>query len=316
VTTLGFVGLGAMGSRMAARLLAAGFPVVGYNRTPDKARALVASGMRQAATPRAVAEVSEVVFTMVTDDAALRAVTLGDHGLVAALRTGATLVEMSTVSPAVVRDVAPHVAARGASMLDAPVSGSTISVEQGQASIQVGGDAAVLERVRPYLAAIGPGGITHVGPLGLAKTMKIATNLGLAVQMLAFSEAVVLAEKSGIAREVAVEALLKSVIASPMVKYRGPFVLGRMPTDAWFNVAMIQKDLQLALDQGHAVGAALPSTALTQEWLSMARGLGLGDRDFGTLFDVLAWMSGVAPINMGGSGRPPNPPTLGTPQET
>jgi 3-hydroxyisobutyrate dehydrogenase-like beta-hydroxyacid dehydrogenase len=203
---------------------------------------------------------------------------------------------MSTVSPAVVREIAQAVAVRGAAMLDAPVSGSTITVEQGQASIQVGGEPEALELVREYLAVMGPGGITHVGPLGLAKTMKIATNLGLAVQMLAFSEAVLLAEKSGIARETAVEALLKSVIASPMVKYRGPFVLGRMPRDAWFHVPMIQKDLQLALDQGRAVGVPLPTTALTQEFMSMARGLGLGDHDFAVVFDVLAGLSD-APVS-------------------
>jgi 3-hydroxyisobutyrate dehydrogenase-like beta-hydroxyacid dehydrogenase len=140
-----------------------------------------------------------------------------------------------------------------------------------------------------------PGGITHVGPLGLAKTMKIATNLGLAVQMLAFCEAVLLAEKSGISRELAVEALMKSVIASPMVKYRGPFVLGKMPADAWFPVPMIQKDMQLALDHGHAVGVPLPLTALTQEWLTMARGSGLGDYDFAILFDVLANLAAAKP---------------------
>lgn len=295
MATLGWIGLGAMGSRMARRLLEAGYPVVGWNRTPAKARDLVAAGLEVASSPRAVAEAAEAVFTMVTDDAALRAVTYGDDGLLAGLRPGATLVEMSTVSPAVTREIGAQVEARGASMLDAPVSGSTITVEQGQASVQVGGDAEALERVRPYLAAIGPGGITHVGPLGLAKTMKIATNLNLPIQMLAFCEAVLLAEKSGIAREVAVEALMKSVAASPMVRYRGPFVLGRMPADAWFNIAMIQKDVQLALDQGRAAGVPLPATALVQEWLTMARGLGLGDYDFAVLFDVLAWMAGARP---------------------
>jgi 3-hydroxyisobutyrate dehydrogenase-like beta-hydroxyacid dehydrogenase len=159
----------------------------------------------------------------------------------------------------------------------------------------VGGDAAALERVRPWLAAMGAGGVTHVGALGLAKTMKVATNLGLAVQMLAFCEAVLLAEKSGIAREAAVDALFKSVIASPMVKYRGPYVLGTMPREAWFPVPMIQKDLQLALDQAHTVGVPLPTAALVQEWLTMARGLGLGERDFATLFDVLAGLSGLPP---------------------
>jgi len=257
MATLGFVGLGAMGSRLTRRLLDAHHPVVGYNRTREKAQPLVDAGMRPANSPREVAEASEVVFSMVTDNAALRSVALGADGIVAGLRAGAVYVEMSTVSPAATREIGEAVAACGAAMLDAPISGSTITVEQGQASIAVGGDAAALDRVRPYLLAMGPGGITHVGPLGLAKTMKIATNLGLAVQMLAFCEAVVLAEKSGIAREVAVEALLKSVIASPMVKYRGPFVVGRMPTDAWFPVPMIQKDLQLALDQAHAGGVPL-----------------------------------------------------------
>ena len=302
MASLGFVGLGAMGSRLAGRLLAAGYPVVGYNRTADRARALVAAGLRVVPSPRAVAEASEAVFSIVTDDAALRAVALGEDGIVAGLQPGAVYVEMSTVSPAATREIGEAVAARGAAMLDAPVSGSTITVEHGQASIAVGGDPRALERVRPYLAAIGPGGITHVGPLGLAKTMKIATNLGLAVQMLAFSEAVLLAEKSGIARETAVEALLRSVVASPMVKYRGPFVLGGMPRDAWFNVPMMQKDLELALDQGRGVGVPLPTTALTQQWLTMARALGLGDYDFAIVFDVLAGLSGLGP-----SRKPPAP---------
>jgi 3-hydroxyisobutyrate dehydrogenase len=295
MATLGFVGLGAMGSRLAARLLVAGHTVVGYNRTRAKASALAGAGLRLADTPRAAAEAGETVFSMVTDDGALRAVALGPDGIVAGLRPGAVLVEMSTVSPAITRELGEAVAARGAAMLDAPVSGSTISVAEGHASIQVGGDPAALERVRPYLAAMGPAGITHVGPLGLAKTMKIATNLGLAVQMLAFAEAVVLAEKSGIARAVAVEALLRSVVASPMVKYRGPYVLGAMPRHAWFSVPMIQKDMQLALDHGHAVGVPLPTTALVQQWLTMAGATGAGDRDFGALFDVLASLSGVAP---------------------
>jgi 3-hydroxyisobutyrate dehydrogenase-like beta-hydroxyacid dehydrogenase len=294
MATLGWVGLGAMGSRLARRLLEAGHTVVGYNRTPDKARDLVKVGLRLERSPRAVAQATEAVFSTVTDNAALRAVALGPDGIVEGLGRDSTFVEMSTVSPAVVREIGEAVRARGGAMLDGPVSGSTISVEQGQASIQVGGEREALERVRPYLAAMGPGGITHVGPLGMAKTMKIATNLGLAVQMLAFSEAVLLAEKSGIARETAVEALMKSVIASPMVKYRGPFVLGRMPREAWFHVPMIQKDLQLALDQGRAVGVPLPTTALTQEFLSMARGLGLGDHDFAVVFDVLAGLSGLA----------------------
>jgi 3-hydroxyisobutyrate dehydrogenase-like beta-hydroxyacid dehydrogenase len=290
---LAFVGLGAMGSRLTKRLLDAGYAVTGYNRTASKARALVDAGMRLAATPREAAAAADVVFTMVTDNDAVRAIALGGDGVIAGLRPGTTLVEMSTVSPEIVRELGEAVAARGAAMLDAPVSGSTVSVEQGVASIQVGGDAAVLERVRPYLLAMGPNGVTHVGPLGIAKAMKVATNLGVAVQILAFCEAVVLAEKSGIPRELAVDALMRSVIASPLVKYRGPYVIGKMAAHAAFPVPMIQKDLQLALDQARAVGVPLPLTAVTQDWMAKARGH--GDEDFAVVFDVLASMSGLPP---------------------
>jgi 3-hydroxyisobutyrate dehydrogenase-like beta-hydroxyacid dehydrogenase len=254
----------------------------------------VAGGLALAKSPRAAAQGAEGVFVMVTDDAALRAVALGPDGIVAGLDAGAVLVEMSTVSAAVVRELQAPVATRGATLLDVPVSGSTITVEQGQASFMAGGDATAVERIRPWLLAMGTA-VTHVGPLGLAKTMKVASNLGLAVQMLAFSEAVLLAEKAGIARERAVEALLKSVVASPMVKYRGPFVLGQMPSDAWFKVGMIQKDLQLALDAARAAGVPLPLTAATQEWMTAARGMGLGDYDFAIVFDVLARLAGAPP---------------------
>jgi 3-hydroxyisobutyrate dehydrogenase-like beta-hydroxyacid dehydrogenase len=298
--TVGFVGLGAMGGRMARRLLDAGFDVVGYNRTRGKAAWLVDAGLRLVNCPREAAEASAVVFTMVTDTPALHAVTDGPDGLLAGLQRGATYVEMSTVSPAATRALGAAVAARGASMLDAPVSGSVATLEAGQLSIMVGGDPAALDRVRPYLCAIGPT-ITHVGDLGLAVTMKIAINLGLAVQMLAFAEAVVLAEKAGIARERAVDALLKSVVASPMVKYRGPFVLG-MPEQAWFDVGMMQKDLGLALDLGRMLSVPLPSTSLAHEMLTAARGLGVGAHDFAVLFDVLARMSGLEP------SRKPAPP--------
>ena len=290
---LGFVGLGTMGGRMARRLLAAGHHVVGYNRTPEKARELVAAGLVLEKSPRAVAAASDAVFSMVTDSTALRAIALGPDGVIAGLRPGAVWAEMSTVSPEVTRELGRAVAAHGASLIDAPVSGSAVTVDAGQVSFMVGGDPAALEQVRGAMLAIGPT-ITHVGELGLAVTMKIATNLGLAVQMLAFSEAVALAEKAGIRRDRAVEVLLKSVIASPMVKYRGPFVLG-MPAEALFNVDMIQKDLGLALEIGRALGVPLASVALTDELMTAARGLGLTQYDFAVVFDVIARLSGLQP---------------------
>ncbi len=294
MATLGFVGLGAMGSRMAKRLMDAGHTVIGYNRTREKAKSLVDAGMRLADSPRAAAEASEVVFSMVTDSSALHEVALGPDGIVAGLHPRATFVDVSTVSPAVIRELAKSVTARGASLLDAAISAGVVTLEQGEPSFMVGGDPQVLDRVRPYLSAIGPT-ITHVGEIGLAKTMKIAINLQLAPQILAFSEAALLAEKAGIARERAVEALLKSVLASPMLKYRGPFVLGQMPEKAWFNVTMMQKDLELALDLGQALGVPLPSVALAHEMLTAAKGMGLTEYDFAVVFDVLAKMSGLSP---------------------
>lgn len=292
MTHLGFVGLGVMGSRMAKRLLDAGHTLTGYNRTRSKAEWLLDAGMRWGESARVVAEVADVTFSMVANTAALRAVTGGVDGVLAGLGPGKIYVDMSTVSPSVSRELAAQVADKGAHMLDAPVSGSVITLEQGQLSIMVGGDPAAFEKVKPILQDIGPK-VTRVGGNGLADSMKIATNLSLAVQMLAFSEGVLLAEKSGIKREVAVEVLLNSVIASPMVKYRGPFVLA-MPDEAWFNVNMMQKDMNLALELGQQLDVPLPTTAVTNELLTAARGMGLSDKDFAIVFEVLARMAGVS----------------------
>jgi 3-hydroxyisobutyrate dehydrogenase-like beta-hydroxyacid dehydrogenase len=290
-TTLGFVGLGTMGSRMVKRLLDAGHPVVGYNRDPAKARPLVEQGMRAAASPRAVAEAADVVFSNVTDTTALRAVALGADGIIAGLRAGAVYVDMSAVSPAAIRELGRRAGERGAAMLDAPVSGSVSTLESGQLAIMVGGDPAVLERVRPYLAAIGPT-ITYIGELGQAMSMKIAVNLSLMVQMIAFSESVLLAEKAGIPRERAVQAILASVAASPMLKYRGPFVL-EMPARPWANIRLMQKDLQLALEMGRTSGVPLPATSLAHELFIAAGASGLGAEDMAGVFNVLARLSSL-----------------------
>lgn len=281
-----------MGGQMVKRLLDRGHAVTGYNRTRSKAEWLIKAGMQWADSPRAAAQAADVVFSMVTDTKALKAITDGPDGILAALGPGKTYVDISTVSPAMSREVAARVAATGAQMLDAPVSGSVITLQEGKLSLMVGGPADAFERVRPILQDIGPK-VTHVGENGLAVSMKIATNLSLAVQMLAFCEAVLLAEKSGIARATAVDVLTNSVIASPMVKYRGPFVLS-MPEEAWFNVDMMQKDLNLAIDMGQRLGVPLPTTSTANEYLSAARGMGLTAQDFAVVFEVLASMAGVS----------------------
>jgi 3-hydroxyisobutyrate dehydrogenase-like beta-hydroxyacid dehydrogenase len=288
---LGFIGLGVMGGRVVKRLLEAGHTITGYNRTQAKARWLLDMGMQWGTTPRAVVQAADITFSMVSHTAALQAVMGGAEGILAGLRPGTVVVDMSTVSPAASRELATQVAAASAHMLDAPVSGSVITLEAGRLSIMVGGERSIYERLRPILLDIGPK-VTYVGPNGLAVCMKVATNLSLAVQMLAFSEGVLLAEKSGIARETAVEVLLNSVIASPMVQYRGPFVLG-LPEEAWFDVNMMQKDLLLALEMGRQLDVPLPTTAVTNEMLTAARGMGLAAQDFAVLFQVLARMSGL-----------------------
>jgi 3-hydroxyisobutyrate dehydrogenase-like beta-hydroxyacid dehydrogenase len=291
MANLGFVGLGVMGSELVNRLLSKGHSVLGYNRTRSKAEWLVKKGMKWADSPRAVAAGSDVIFSMVTNSAALAAITEGPDGILAGLNPGKIFADISTVSPAFSREVAAKVRAKGGDMVDCPVSGSVITLQEGKLSVMVGGRLETFEKIKPLLLDIGPK-VTYVGDNGLALVMKIGTNLSLAVQMLAFSEGVLLAEKSGIKREVAVDVLINSAVASPMIKYRGPFVL-QLPPEAWFNVNMMQKDMLLALELGRQVDVPMPTTAISNEFLTAARGMGLVEQDFAVVFDVLAHMSGV-----------------------
>jgi len=291
MANLGFVGLGVMGGRITSRLLDAGHHVSGYNRTKSKATWLVEQGLKLLDTPREVAAAAEVVFTMVTDTAALVAVTEGDDGILAGLAPGRVYVDMSTVSPRVTRELAAKVADTGAAMLDGPVSGSVSTLERGQLSLMVGGEAEVLDRVRPILEAIGPK-VIHVGGNGQAVLMKTAINLNLAVQITAFSEGLLIAEKGGIPREVAVEAMLASVIASPSLAYRAPFVF-ELPEEAWFDVNMMQKDLLLALESGRAAGVPMLTTAAASELLSACRGQGVDKEDFAVIYHTLARLAGI-----------------------
>src|ERR1700721_574085 len=288
---LGFIGLGVMDGNMVARLLEKGHAVTGYNRTRSKAQWLIDRGMKFADSPRAVALAADVTFSMVTNPAALAAVADGPDGLVAGMAAGKFYIDMSTVSPEASRALAAKVREKGADMVDAPVSGSVITLQQGKLSVMVGGRKETFERLQPLLLDIGPK-VTHVGDNGMALSMKIALNLQLAVQMLAFSEGVLLAEKSGIPREVAVDVMTHSAIASPMIQYRGPFVL-QQPEQAWFDVNMMKKAMFLALEMGRKLNVPVPTTAVTNEFLTAARGMGWEKLDFAVVFNVLADMSGV-----------------------
>ena len=291
MANLGFVGLGVMGSQMVSRLLDKGHTVTGYNRTRAKAQWLIDKGMKWADSPRAVAAASDVTFAMVTNAAAIAAVTDGPDGIITGLGPGKLFLDMSTVSPEVSRATAAKVRAKGADMVDAPVSGSVITLQQGKLSVMVGGKKETFDKVQPLLLNIGPK-VTHVGDNGLALAMKIAVNLSLAVQMMAYSEGVLLAEKSGIPREIAVDVLTHSAVASPMIQYRGPFIL-QPPDEAWFDCNMMQKDMLLALDLGRQLKVPVPTTAISNDFLTAARGMGWEKKDFAVVFDVLARMSGI-----------------------
>ena len=291
MANLGFIGLGVMGGQMVDRLLSKGHSVTGYNRTASKAEWLVKKGMKLAATPREVAETVDVVFAMVTNGAALKGITEGPNGLVAGLSAGKIFADISTVYPDLSREIAEKVRATGADMVDTPVSGSVITLQQGQLSVMVGGRKDTFDRLKPLLEDIGHK-VTHVGGKGVALSMKIAVNLSLAVQMLAFAEGVLLAEKSGIPREVAVDVLVHSAVASPCIKYRGPFVL-EQPEEAWFDVNMMQKDMLLAMELGRKLNVPVPTTAVANEFLTAARGMGWEKLDYAVIFDVLARMSGI-----------------------
>ncbi|HEX4208544.1 MAG TPA: NAD(P)-dependent oxidoreductase [Ktedonobacteraceae bacterium] len=291
MANLGFVGLGAMGGRITKRLLDAGHTVTGFNRTRSKAQWLLDAGMHWGGSPRAVAEAADVVFTMVTNTAALHEVFHGPDGILAGLDKNSIFVDMSTVSPAASRNLASQVAEKGAQMLDSPVSGSVITLEQGKLSLMVGGEESAFEQVKPLLLSIGPT-VNYVGKNGQAVLMKIAINLNLQVQFMGFCEGLLLAIKGGIPVETALEVMLNSVIASPSLKYRTPFIL-TMPEEAWFNVNMMQKDMLLAEELARELDVALPTVALSNQILTAARAMGLAKQDFAIVYKVLAQMAGV-----------------------
>lgn len=291
---IGFIGLGDMGQGIVPRLLAAGHGVTGWNRTAAKAKPLHELGMAWADTPREVAEKSELVFSIVTDGAAVRSVALGDDGVIGGLRAGSVYADMSTIDPDVTRDIGSEFAAMGLTMLDTPISGSPITLEQGSASIMVGGDRAGFDQVEPVLYDIGSK-VSYIGERGSAVQMKVAVNLTLIVEMVAFCESVALAEKGGVAREVAVDAMLKSVVASPVMGYRGPFILeGGMPDKPLADVGLQQKDMLLALEVARRQGSPAPLGAVANELLNACRGRGLEHRDFVTVFDIYHFLSGMS----------------------
>jgi 3-hydroxyisobutyrate dehydrogenase-like beta-hydroxyacid dehydrogenase len=291
---LGFIGLGEMGQAIVQRLIAAGHTVTGWNRTKEKAEALLKSGMAWADSPRQVAAGSEIIFSIVTDSDVVRSVALGENGIISGMSKDAVYLEMSTIDPEASRALAKEFGDAGKMMLDTPISGSTVTVKQGNASIMVGGDKAAFERVRPVLLAIGPK-VTYIGKQGLAIQLKVAMNMTLVIEVIGFCEGVALAEKGGVPREVAIDAMLKSVVASPVITYRAPLILEGHISDATYgSVNLQQKDMMLALTIGRKMGMPVPLGAAANELLNACRGLGLEHNDFITVYEVYKKLGGIS----------------------
>jgi 3-hydroxyisobutyrate dehydrogenase-like beta-hydroxyacid dehydrogenase len=291
MTTLGFVGLGHMGGSMAVRLLGAGYAVYGETRHRSEVQELERGGLVWRDTPREIAQAAEVVFTSLPDDSVLEDVASGPDGLLAGLAAGKVWVDMSTVSPHVSRDVAQRVQERGAAMLDAPVSGSVPQVQAGTLTIMVGGDAQAYARVEPILNELGTP--TLIGDNGQGLVLKLAINISLAAQMLAFAEGLLLAERAGIDRKRALDVMANSPIGSPMLKARADLILA-LPDEAWFDVTLMQKDIVLALETARQLRLPLPSAATADEMLTLARAAGYEHRDIAALFEVLAQLTSDA----------------------
>jgi len=288
VATVGFIGLGHMGGNMAARLLAAGHEVYGEERHREHARQLEQAGLRWRDTPREVAEAAEIVVTSLPDDAALEAAASGPDGILAGLAAGKVWVDVSTVSPRVSRALAERVRATGAAMLDAPVSGSVPQVQAGTLTIMVGGDEHAYRRVEPVLRELGTP--TRIGANGQGLALKLAINISLAVQMLAFGEGLLLAARDGVDPKLAIEVMKESPIGSPMLKARAPLVLD-LPEEAWFDVALMHKDIALALAMARELEIRLPSGEVADQVLTHAEQLGYGQRDIAALYEVLGRMA-------------------------
>lgn len=291
MATLGFVGLGMMGSRMVIRLLDAGHQITGYNRTKSKVEWLIDLGMQWADSPLEATRASDIVFSNVADNSALQAVTGGADGILAGLSAGKIYIDMSTVSPTLIRSIAQEATTKGAQMLDAPVSGSKLTLEMGKLAIMVSGHEPTFNQVKSILEIIGPT-VTYIGDIGQAMAVKLAINISIVTQVVTFVEGVLLAERYGVDRKLAVDVMLKSAIASPALKYRGPFVAD-MPDEAWFDVSMTQKDIQLALTLSRDLGVPLPTTSVANDILTAAHGLGLVDKDFAVIYAVLDRMSRI-----------------------
>ncbi len=285
MTNVAFLGLGVMGSGMAARLVTNGFQVAVWNRRPERADAVVAAGARRAKSPRDAAAGAEAIVSMVADDPASRAVWLGADGALAGAAAGTILIESSTVSPAWCEELGAAAAARQCHLLDAPVTGSKAQAASGELRFLVGGSVEVLERARPVLAAMGRE-ILHLGATGAGARMKLVNNFVCGIQAAALAEAVALIEKVGLDLGTALSVLATGAPGSPLVKAVAP----RMSASDYtvnFGLALMHKDLSYSIDEAARAGTPLHTAEAARELYTTAMAKGLGDVDFSAIVEPL-----------------------------
>ena len=293
MNTIGIIGLGNMGGNMAARYLAAGYTVYGEARDRDSAQWLIDLGLRWASTPRDVAERADFVLTSLPNEEIVESVASGPDGILAGLNDGKVWADLSTISPSASRRLAEKVRheGRGAQMLDTPVSGSVPQVKTGTLTIMVGGDAEAYARIEPVLRILGTP--EYVGESGQGLVLKLAINISLAVQTLAFSEGLLLAERDGIDAQLAAKIMAETQIGSPMLKLRVPLILDP-PDEAWFDIGLMHKDIRLVRQAGAELGTPLPSAAVADELLTTAEDLGYTHRDIASVHELLGRLANDA----------------------
>jgi 2-hydroxy-3-oxopropionate reductase len=283
---VGFIGLGIMGRPMAKNLMEAGYELVIHNRSPEKAEELAEEGKATAAgSPREVAEASDIVITMLPDSPDVEAVVAGEDGVLEDIRDGALLVDMSTISPVVTKELSEKVREQGASMLDAPVSGGDVGAIEGALSIMVGGTEEDFERARPLFEVMGKVA-THVGPTGAGQVVKACNQIVVALTIEAVSEALVLGSKGGVAPEKLVEALSGGLAGSAVMEAKKEKFFSH-DFEPGFRLELHHKDLGIALAAGREYGVALPVTAIVDQMLEASKAKGRGDRDHSALLTLL-----------------------------
>jgi 2-hydroxy-3-oxopropionate reductase len=291
--TVGFIGLGLMGKPMALNLLKAGFPVVVHSRSRGPVDALVAAGATAASSAAEVARAARVVVTMVPDSPDVERVLAGPGGVFEGLQPGTVVIDMSTISPVVTRRLAAQVAERGATLLDAPVSGGEIGAINGTLSIMVGGDGAALERVRPVLNAMGnPEKVIHIGPSGAGQICKVCNQMAIGGALAVVSEAFALARKAGVDPARVREALLGGFAASRVLEVHGERILNNNYKPG-FRASLYNKDMGIVLETAHAHDVPMPVTSVVAQLVNAMVAAGRGDEDYSALATVLFDLAGL-----------------------